>query len=105
MSSSEIMSRLLALLTDTVAQGVDLASGMKKNRVWSNRQALVRNCIGRHKHGDFHRMLKEASQADQAATGLGLMGDAAISVRIRSASFAAASTSVPGSSTTNSSPP
>jgi DNA polymerase-3 subunit delta len=61
--------RTLALLTDTVAQGGDLASGMKKNRVWSNRQALVRNCIGRHRHGDFHRLLKDASQADQAAKG------------------------------------
>lgn len=61
--------RTLALLTDTVAQGGDLAGGMKKNRVWSNRQALVRNCIGRHKHGDFHQLLKAASQADQAAKG------------------------------------
>lgn len=61
--------RTLALLTDTVAQGGDLAGGMKKNRVWSNRQALVRNCIGRHKHGDFHRLLKDASRADQAAKG------------------------------------
>jgi DNA polymerase-3 subunit delta len=61
--------RTLALLTDTVAQGGDLASGMKKNRVWSNRQAMVRSCIGRHKHGDFHRLLKDASQADQAAKG------------------------------------
>jgi len=61
--------RTLALLTDTVAQGGNLASGMKKNRVWSSRQALVRNCIGRHKHGDFHQLLKAASQADQAAKG------------------------------------
>ena len=61
--------RTLALLTDTVAQGGDLASGMKKNRVWSNRQSLVRNCIGRHKHGDFHRLIKDASQADLAAKG------------------------------------
>ena len=61
--------RTLALLTDTVAQGVDLAAGMKKVRVWSSRQALVRNCIGRHKHGDFHQLLKAASQADQAAKG------------------------------------
>jgi DNA polymerase-3 subunit delta len=61
--------RTLAHLTDTVAQGGDLASGMKKNRVWSNRQALIRNCIGRHKHGDFHRLLKAASRADQAAKG------------------------------------
>jgi DNA polymerase-3 subunit delta len=61
--------RTLASLTDTVAQGADLANGMRKNGVWQNRQALVRNCIGRHKHGDFHQLLKSASHADQAAKG------------------------------------
>lgn len=61
--------RTLASLTDTVAQGADLANGMRKNRIWQNRQALVRNCIGRHKHGDFHQLLKSASRADQAAKG------------------------------------
>ena len=61
--------RTLASLTDTIAQGSDLASGMQKNGVWRNRQAIVRSCIGRHRHGDFHRLLKAASQADQAAKG------------------------------------
>ena len=61
--------RTLALLTDTIEQGADLASGMQKTGVWRNRQALVRSCIGRHKHGDFHRLLKAANQADQAAKG------------------------------------
>ncbi len=61
--------RTLAALTETVAGGGNLASGMKKHRVWSNRQGLVRGCIGRHKHGDFHRLLKTASEADQAAKG------------------------------------
>jgi DNA polymerase-3 subunit delta len=61
--------RTLALLTDSVARGADLANGMRKNGVWQNRQALVRNCIGRHKHGDFHQLLKSASRADQAAKG------------------------------------
>ena len=61
--------RLLASLTETVADGGNLASGMKKHRIWSSRQALVRGCVGRHKHGDFHRLLKTASQADQAAKG------------------------------------
>ena len=42
---------------------------MQKNGVWNNRQALVRSCIGRHQHGDFHRLLKAANQADQAAKG------------------------------------
>lgn len=61
--------RVLASLTETVAHGGNLASGMKKHRIWNNRQALVRGCVSRHKHGDFHRLLKAASQADQAAKG------------------------------------
>jgi len=61
--------RTLAGLTDTISQGMDLASGMQKKGVWRNRQALVRSCIGRHQHGDFHRLLKAASRADQAAKG------------------------------------
>ena len=61
--------RTLASLTDTVSQGMDLASGMRKTGVWRNRQALVRSCVGRHQHGDFHRLLKKASHADQAAKG------------------------------------
>ncbi len=61
--------RTLASLTDIVSQGMDLASGMQKSGVWRNRQALVRSCVGRHQHGDFHRLLKAASHADQAAKG------------------------------------
>ena len=61
--------RVLAALTETVAHGGNLATGMKQHRVWSNRQGLVRGCVGRHRHGDFHRMLKFASRADQAAKG------------------------------------
>lgn len=61
--------RTLALLTDTISQGGDLASGMRQHKVWNTRQPLVRSCIGRHKHGDFHRLLKAASQADLAAKG------------------------------------
>ena len=61
--------RTLASLTDAIAQGMDLAGGMQKAGVWRNRQALVRSCIGRHQHGDFHRLLKLANQADQAAKG------------------------------------
>ena len=61
--------RTLANLTDTISEGMDLASGMQKSGVWRNRQALVRSCIGRHQHGDFHRLLKAASHADQAAKG------------------------------------
>lgn len=61
--------RTLALLTDTVSRGGDLASGMREHRVWNTRQPLVRSCVGRHKHGDFHRLLKAASRADLAAKG------------------------------------
>ena len=61
--------RTLAMLSDTVAQGADLASGMQQTGVWRNRQALVRSCVGRHQHGDFHRLLKAAGRADQAAKG------------------------------------
>lgn len=61
--------RTLANLTDTISKGLDLANGMQKTGVWRNRQALVRSCIGRHQHGDFHRLLKTASHADQAAKG------------------------------------
>lgn len=61
--------RTLALLTDTVSQGGDLARGMRQHRVWNTRQPLVRSCIGRHRPGDFHRLLKAAGQADLAAKG------------------------------------
>ena len=61
--------RTLAALTDAIAQGVDLGTGMQKSGVWRNRQSLVRSCIGRHQHGDFHRLLKLANRADQAAKG------------------------------------
>jgi len=61
--------RTLAGLTDSVSRGMDLASGMQKSGVWRNRQALLRLCIGRHQHGDFHHLLKAASHADQAAKG------------------------------------
>jgi DNA polymerase-3 subunit delta len=61
--------RTLAGLTETVSRGADLASGMRKAGVWQTRQALLRSCIGRHQHGDFHRLLKAANHADQAAKG------------------------------------
>ena len=61
--------RMLATLSDAIAQGTDLGTGMQKSGVWRNRQSLVRSCIGRHQHGDFHRLLKLANRADQAAKG------------------------------------
>ena len=61
--------RTLATLDDVIRQGGDLGSAMKKTGVWSNRQGLVRSCVGRHQHGDFHKMLKVTGKADAAAKG------------------------------------
>jgi len=61
--------RTLATLDDAVRQGTDLGSAMQAARVWNNRQGLTRSCIGRHQHGDFHRMLKASGRADAAAKG------------------------------------
>ena len=61
--------RTLATLDDAVRQGTDLGSAMQAARVWSNRQGLLRSCISRHQHGDFHRMLKASGRADAAAKG------------------------------------
>ena len=61
--------RTLATLDDAVRQGTDLGSAMQVARVWNNRQGLVRSCISRHQHGDFHRMLKASGRADAAAKG------------------------------------
>ncbi len=61
--------RTLATLDDVIRQGGDLGSAMKKTGVWSNRQGLVRSCVGRHQHGEFHKMLKVTGKADAAAKG------------------------------------
>ena len=61
--------RTLAMLDDAVRQGTDLASAMQSLRVWSSRQGLVRSCVGRHRHGAFHRLLKASGRADAAAKG------------------------------------
>lgn len=61
--------RTLARLDDVIRQGGDLGGAMQKTGVWRNRQGLVRSCIGRHQHGDFHQMLKATGRADAAAKG------------------------------------
>ncbi|MDG2107779.1 MAG: DNA polymerase III subunit delta [Woeseiaceae bacterium] len=61
--------RTLATLDDVIKQGGDLGGAMQKSGVWRNRQGLVRNCINRHQHGDFHKMLKVTGRADAAAKG------------------------------------
>ncbi len=61
--------RTLAKLDDVIRQGGDLGGAMQKSGVWRNRQGLVRSCVGRHQHGDFHKMLKVTGRADAAAKG------------------------------------
>jgi DNA polymerase-3 subunit delta len=61
--------RTLATLDDVIRQGGDLGGAMQKSGVWRNRQGLVRSCISRHQHGDFHKMLKATGRADAAAKG------------------------------------
>ncbi len=61
--------RSLARLADMVRQCIDLGTAMKKERVWSSRQAMVRACIGRHQHIDLYRLLKATGRADAAAKG------------------------------------
>ena len=61
--------RVLTALEDVVRQGGDLGGAMQQHGVWSNRQGLVRSCVGRHQHGAFRRMLKVTGCADAAAKG------------------------------------
>jgi DNA polymerase-3 subunit delta len=61
--------RTLATLDDAVRQGQDLGSAMQAARVWNNRQALMRSCVSRHRHGTFHRLLKASGRADATAKG------------------------------------
>ena len=61
--------RTLATLDDAVRQGQDLGSAMQAARVWNNRQGLMRSCVSRHRHGEFHKLLKASGRADAAAKG------------------------------------
>ena len=61
--------RVLAMLSDSVRNKVDLGAAMQKQRVWNNRQAMVRACIGRHQQTDLYRLLKAIGRADAAAKG------------------------------------
>ena len=61
--------RTLAGLADSIMKGTDLSAAMQKARVWRTRQPLVRACIGRHRPGDFFRLMKLARDADAAAKG------------------------------------
>lgn len=61
--------RALAKLAHGVAQGVDLGTAMRKERVWPSRQNLVRACLRRHGPADLHRLLKIARTLDAAIRG------------------------------------
>ena len=61
--------RTLARLADMVRQNIDLGTAMSKERIWTNRQAMVRACVGRHQHTDLYRLLKATGRADAAAKG------------------------------------
>jgi DNA polymerase-3 subunit delta len=61
--------RTLSMLADAVAGGEDLSAGMRKLRIWQNRQGMIRACVGRHPAGSFHRLLKMTRRADAAAKG------------------------------------
>lgn len=61
--------RLLARLADSVGSGSDLGSALNRERVWRNRQGIVRACIGRHRTADFHRLIQTVRKADAATRG------------------------------------
>lgn len=61
--------RTLATLADSIRSGVDLSVSMKKVRIWKNRQAIIRSCIGRHQLEEFYSLIKIARAADAAAKG------------------------------------
>ena len=61
--------RALAQLAETVSNNGNLGTAMSKAYVWKTRQAMVRACVGRHRHTDFYRLLKAAGRADAAAKG------------------------------------
>ena len=61
--------RMLAALGDAIKSGIDLSTAMKQERVWQNRQGIVRACVGRHRSQDFYLFIKMACKADAAAKG------------------------------------
>lgn len=61
--------RTLALITDKVANNVDLGAAMKQSGVWQSRQAFVRHSIRRHTRDNLYRLLKATGKADAMAKG------------------------------------
>ena len=61
--------RMLAGLQEAIAAGTDAGTAFRQARIWQSRQALVRSCMGRHRPGSFHALLKRSRRADAAAKG------------------------------------
>ena len=61
--------RTLARLGEAARERQDLGSAMQRLGVWRNRQALIRNALGRHPLGSAYRLLKQAGEADAMAKG------------------------------------
>jgi DNA polymerase III subunit delta len=61
--------RVLARLAASVASGAGLAAAMQKERVWRNRERIVRACVARHTPGDLYRLLQLARKVDAAMRG------------------------------------
>lgn len=61
--------RVLARLAANVASGTRLGAAMQKERVWRNRESIVRACVARHATGDLYRLLQLARKVDAAMRG------------------------------------
>jgi DNA polymerase-3 subunit delta len=61
--------RTLAKLADSIRNGANLSSSLRKFGVWRNREGIVRACISRHRSDDFYRLIKLSRRADAAAKG------------------------------------
>lgn len=61
--------RVLARLASDVAAGAGLGAAMQRERVWRNRESIVRACIARHAPGDLYRLLQLARRVDAATRG------------------------------------
>ncbi|HEX2140427.1 MAG TPA: DNA polymerase III subunit delta [Woeseiaceae bacterium] len=61
--------RVLARLAASVASGKGLGAAMQKERIWRNREGIVRACVARHTPGDLYRLLQLARKVDAAMRG------------------------------------
>jgi DNA polymerase-3 subunit delta len=61
--------RTLAKLADSIRDGGNLGSSLRRFGVWESRENLVRSCVSRHREGDFYALIKLARRADAAAKG------------------------------------